>query len=73
MDKQQLQDYINRLQADCDSLIGKYGQGVRPSWVSCDLALNYDKMERAQAELDLLDIESPCDDWAGGGVGKGQL
>lgn len=54
MDKQQLQSYINRLQADCDSLIGKYGQGVRPSWVSCDLALNYDEMERAQAELDLL-------------------
>jgi len=70
--KEQIQAYIDRLQADCDKLDAKYGTGVRPSWVSTDQALNHERIERAKQRLMILGLESPCDDWSGG-YGKGQL
>lgn len=70
--KEQLQAYIDRLQADCDRLDAQYGTGVRPSWVSTDLALNYQRIEGAKQRLLLIGLESPCDEWSGG-YGKGQL
>ncbi len=70
--KQEIQAYIDRLQADCDRLDAKYGTGVRPSWVSTDLELNYQRMEGAKQRLTMLGLDSPCDDWSGG-YGKGQI
>lgn len=72
MNKEELQDYIARLQADSDRLNERYGTGVRPSWLSTDLALNWAGIESAKKKIELLDAESPCDDWAGG-FGKGEI
>lgn len=49
-----LQSYINSKQREIDGLIRDYGHGVRPSWVSTDLALAWDtiaRMERAIKEV----------------------
>jgi len=49
-----LQSYINSKQREIDGLIRDYGHGVRPSWVSTDLALAWDaiaRMERAIEEI----------------------
>ena len=70
--KEQIQAYIDRLQADCDKLEAIHGTGVRPSWVSTDLAINYQRIKEAKQRLLILGLESPCDDWSGG-YGKGQL
>ena len=70
--KEQIQAYIDRLQADCDRLDAQYGTGVRPSWVSTDEAIACHKIREAKKQLELLDLDSPCDEWSGG-YGKGQL
>ena len=49
-----LQSYIHSKQREIDGLIRDYGDGVRPSWVSTDLALAWDtiaRMERAIEEI----------------------
>lgn len=49
-----LQSYINAKQREIDELIRDYGHGVRPSWVSTDLALageSIARMERAIKEV----------------------
>ena len=70
--KQDLINRIDRLSKDYDALIAKHGHGVRPSYVSADLDnLSY-RIVKAQEQLELLDIESPCDEWHGS-YGKGQL
>jgi len=49
-----LQSYINSKHREIDGLIRDYGHGVRPSWVSTDLALAWDaiaRMERAIEEI----------------------
>ena len=70
--KQDLINRIDRLSKDYDALIDKHGHGVRPSYVSADLDnLSY-RIAKAQEQLELLDIESPCDEWHGS-YGKGQL
>ena len=72
MNKEELQNYIDRVQADSDSLNEKYGTGVRPSWLSTDLALNWACIESAKKKIELLDAESPCDDWTTW-IGKGEI
>jgi len=70
--KQDLSNRIDRLSKEYDALIDKHGHGVRPSYVSADLDnLSY-RIAKAREQLELLDIESPCDEWVGG-YGKGQL
>jgi len=70
--KQDLINRIDRLSKDYAALIDKHGHGVRPSYVSADLDnLSY-RIAKAQEQLELLDIESPCDEWHGS-YGKGQL
>lgn len=49
-----LQAYLNSKQREIDGLLRDYGDGVRPSWVSTDLALARDaivRMERAIKEI----------------------
>jgi hypothetical protein len=49
-----LQSHINSKQREIDGLIRDYGHGIRPSWVSTDLALARDaiaRMERAIEEI----------------------
>ncbi len=49
-----LQAYINSKKREIDGLLRDYGDGVRPSWVSTDLALARDaiaRMERAIEEI----------------------
>ena len=49
-----LQAYINSKHREIDGLLRDYGEGVRPSWVSTDLALAWDaiaRMERAIKEI----------------------
>lgn len=70
--KNDLLEYIKRLEADNASILARYGKGVRPSWVSTDLAINGEKIQRAQKLIALIDMESPCDEWSGG-YGKGQI
>ena len=70
--KNDLLDYIKWLEADNASTLAKYGEGVRPSWVSTDLVINDEKIQRSHKLIALIDIESPCDEWSGG-YGEGQL
>lgn len=70
--KNDLLEYIKWLEADNTSTLAKYGEGVRPSWVSTDLAINNEKIQRSHKLIALIDIESPCDEWSGG-YGEGQL
>ena len=49
-----LQSYLNSKQREIDGLLRDYGDGVRPSWVSTDLALARDaiaRMEQAIKEI----------------------
>lgn len=49
-----LQAYLNSKQREIDGLLRDYGDGVRPSWVSGDLALAQaaiSRMERAIEEI----------------------
>ena len=51
MTTDEMKDYIARLRDERSQLIRKY-QGVRPSWVSCDLAILGERIEQAVAELE---------------------
>ena len=54
-----LQSYINSKQREIDGLIREYGHGVRPSWVSTDLALAWDAIARMeQAIKDVMEDEN---------------
>lgn len=50
MTTDEMKDYIARLRDERSQLSLKY-QGVRPSWVSCDLAILGERIEQAVAEL----------------------
>ncbi len=55
--KEQLQAYLDRLSKKYDALLGKHGYGVRPSYVSADLAdLSY-RMETTYQKLAALELE----------------
>ena len=47
-----LQSYINSKQREIDGLIRDYGHGVRPSWVSTDLALARDAIARTERAIE---------------------
>jgi hypothetical protein len=70
--KEQLNEYLDKLSKDYDAIIAKHGHGVRPSYVSADLAYISNRIASTKEKLVLLGLESPCDDWTGG-YGKGQL
>lgn len=53
--RQTLRSMIARYQREADGLIARYGYGVRPSFVSADLADAYDRVARYKAELAELD------------------
>jgi len=54
-----LQSYINSKQREIDGLIRDYGHGVRPSWVSADLALAREAISRMeQAIKDVMEDEN---------------
>ena len=63
--KQDLINRINRLSKEYDALIKRHGHGVRSSYVSADLGHLSCRIARAQEQIKLLDIESPCDEWSG--------
>lgn len=46
-----LKSTIASAERDNDSLIARYGTGVRPSWVSVDLALNQERIEKYRKML----------------------
>ena len=46
-----LRDIMEMNQRCRDTLLLKYGHGVRPSWVSTDLARYEDRIERARRTL----------------------
>ena len=57
-----LQAYLNSKQREIDGLLRDYGDGVRPSWVSTDLALAREavaRMERAIEEIMQEDDHEP--------------
>ena len=57
-----LQAYLNSKQREIDKLLRDYGHGVRPSWVSTDLALAREaiaRMERAIEEIMEEDEHEP--------------
>ena len=54
-----LQSYINSKHREIEGLIREYGHGVRPSWVSCDLALAREAIARMeQAIKDVMEDEN---------------
>ena len=63
--KEEVQAYLDRLSKDYDAIITKHGYGVRPSYVSADLAYLSMRIKRAKEKLLLIGIESPCDEWKG--------
>ncbi len=48
-------DTLARHQRDRDSLIQQYGTGVRPSWVSTDLAIADERIQRSKNRI--IEIE----------------
>jgi hypothetical protein len=46
-----LKSTIASAERDNDSLIARYGTGVRPSWVSVDIALNQERIEKYRKML----------------------
>jgi len=70
--KQELIKRIDRLVEDYNGLLEKHGHGVRPSYVSADLGTLGFRIEKAREQLELIVIETPCDEWSGG-YGEGQL
>ena len=56
MTTEELKDYIASLRKERGDLIRKY-QGVRPSWVSTDVAILGERIEQAVAELEGQDDE----------------
>jgi len=50
MNSDELKIYIERLEAELHNVASKY-RGVRPSWVSTDLALLRDRIERHKEQL----------------------
>jgi hypothetical protein len=58
--QQRIDDHIVTAEAyrkSANALLEKYGQGVRPSWVSGELECDYDGARRHQAEADRLGLE----------------
>lgn len=53
-----LQSYINSKQREIDGLIRDYGDGVRPSWVSTDLALARDAIARMKRAIEEIKQEN---------------
>lgn len=53
MTEKQLKDYIVSKKKDLSTLVSKHS-GVRPSWVSADVAMLNMEIERAQQEHDIL-------------------
>ena len=45
-------DMLARKQREYDSIVERYGTGVRPSWVSTDLAILHEEIKYLQNELD---------------------
>lgn len=41
---------VARIQRNIDRIENQYGKGVRPSWVSTDLAILYAELRNARAE-----------------------
>lgn len=55
MTSDELKDYIARLEAEFSNVATKY-RGVRPSWVSTDLALLRDRIDRYKRMLSELEV-----------------
>ena len=54
-----LQSYLNSKKREIDGLLLDYGDGVRPSWVSTDLALARDAIARMeQAIKEIMESEN---------------
>ena len=53
MTTNEMKDYIARLREERGDLIRKY-QGVRPSWVSTDVAILGERIDSAVAELEAM-------------------
>ena len=47
--------YRDHCRQQADDLIERYGTGVRPSWVSTDLAIYWHRAEQAQLQIDELE------------------
>ena len=52
MNVTELRDFIERKNASIDRTLKQYGTGVRPGWVSCDLAILQADRDEAQRQLD---------------------
>jgi hypothetical protein len=50
-DIETLQRTIDSCERDTDSLIARYGTGVRPSWVSTDIVINQVRIEKYRKML----------------------
>ena len=50
-DIQTLKRTIASAERDNDSLIARYGTGVRPSWVSTDIVINQTRIEKYRKML----------------------
>lgn len=48
---QQAKDMVAYYEKNVDDLIKQYGTGVRPSWVSTDLAIVEDRIEYWKAQV----------------------
>ena len=53
MTANEMKDYIARLRKERGDLLLKY-QGVRPSWVSTDVAILGERIDSAVAELEAM-------------------
>ena len=62
--QQRIDDHIATAAAyrkSANTLLEKYGQGVRPSWVSTDLQRDYETARHHQAEADRLGLQLAID------------
>ena len=49
-----LQAYLNSKQREIDGLLRDHGHGVRPSWVSADLALAGEAIARCERKIEKI-------------------
>ena len=53
-----LRKFIKSTRRQRDGLAARYGSGVRPSYVSADLAILDDRIERYEAKIKALEVQN---------------
>lgn len=62
----ELRHYAEMKQRELDEIIARYGEGVRPAWVSTDIAIAQAKIRGLKKQIDDLERKALADKHEGG-------